>query len=134
MGARVAWIHVAPIKALAIQALESVELGPSGVENDRRFCIVDPDGRMLNAKRVQRFVAVRPRFDAGFHHLTLELPDGSAVEGPAGQGQATKVTIYGRIVAAHAGDGPWSEVLTAVARRPWQLAGFLQPVHGIHWP
>ena len=51
MSARVAWIHVAPIKALAIQALESVELGPRGVEYDRRFCIVDPDGRMLNAKR-----------------------------------------------------------------------------------
>ena len=131
MGARVAWIHVAPIKALAIQALESVELGPRGVENDRRFCIVDPDGRMLNAKRVQRFVAVRPRFDAGFRHLTLELPDGSAVEGPAGQGQATTVTIYGRTVPAHAVDGPWSEVLSAVAARPVQLVRFDEPGEGV---
>jgi uncharacterized protein YcbX len=40
--AQVSWIHIAPIKALAIQELEQVELGPVGVENDRRFCIVDP--------------------------------------------------------------------------------------------
>ena len=131
MSARVAWIHVAPIKALAIQALESVELGPRGVENDRRFCIVDQDGRMLNAKRVQRFVAIRPRFDADFRHLVLELPDGSAVEGPAGQGQATTVTIYGRTVPAHAVAGPWSEVLSAVAARPVQLVRFDDPGEGV---
>ena len=131
MGARVAWIHVAPIKALAIQALDSVELGPRGVENDRRFCIVDQDGRMLNAKRVQRFVAIRPRFDADFRHLVLELPDGSAVEGPAGQGQATTVTIYGRTVPAHAVAGPWSEVLSAVAARPVQLVRFDNPGEGV---
>ena len=131
MGARVAWIHVAPIKALAIQALDSVELGPRGVENDRRFCIVDQDGRMLNAKRVQRFVAIRPRFDADFRHLVLELPDGSAVEGPAGQGQATTVTIYGRTVPAHAVAGPWSEVLSAVAARPVQLVRFDDPGEGV---
>ncbi len=131
MGARVAWIHVAPIKALAIQALESVELGPRGVENDRRFCIVDQDGRMLNAKRVQRFVAIRPRFDADFRHLVLELPDGSAVEGPAGQGQATTVTIYGRTVPAHAVAGPWSEVLSAVAARPVRLVRFDDPGEGV---
>jgi len=131
MGARVAWIHVAPIKALAIQALESVELGPRGVENDRRFCIVDQDGRMLNAKRVQRFVAIRPRFDADFRHLVLELPDGSAVGGPAGQGQATTVTIYGRTVPAHAVAGPWSEVLSAVAARPVRLVRFDDPGEGV---
>ena len=81
MSAHVAWIHVAPIKALAVQELEQVELGLLGVENDRRFCIVDPDGRMLNAKRVQRFVAVRPRFDETLRHLVLEMPDGRKVEG-----------------------------------------------------
>src|SRR5207247_11479818 len=131
MSARVAWIHVAPIKALAIQALDSVELGPRGVENDRRFCIVEQDGRMLNAKRVQRFVAIRPRFDADFRHLVLELPDGSAVEGPAGQGQATTVTIYGRTVPAHAVDGPWSEVLSAVAARPVRFVRFDDPGEGV---
>src|SRR3989454_12797439 len=114
MAAHVAWIHVAPIKALAIQALESVELGPRGVEDDRRFCIADPDGRMLNAKRVQRLVAVRPRFDNAMR-LVLEMPDGSKVEAATELGRAISVSIYGRCVGARVVDGPWAEALSALA-------------------
>ena len=131
MTARVAWIHVAPIKALAIQELQRVELGPLGVENDRRFCIVDPDGRMLNAKRVQRFVAVKPRFDDDLNDLTLDMPDGSRVRGAIALGSATGVTIYGRIVPAHLIEGPWSAALSAVAARPVRLVRFDQPGEGV---
>ncbi len=131
MSVSVAWIHVAPIKALAIQELDSVELGLRGVEHDRRFCIVDPEGRMLNAKRVHRFVGIKPRFDAGFRHLVLEMPGGLAVEGPADPGRATAVTIYGRTVPAHVVDGPWSEALSAVAERPVELVRFDEPGEGV---
>src|ERR1700694_428255 len=96
--ARVSWIHVAPIKALAIQELGEVELGRLGVENDRRFCIVDPEGRMLNAKRVQRFVAVRPHFDDAMRPLVLDMPDGFKVKGTIDLGRAIDVSIYGRSV------------------------------------
>jgi uncharacterized protein YcbX len=129
--ARVAWIHVAPIKALAIQELDQVELGRGGVENDRRFCIVDPDGRMLNAKRVQRFIAVRPQFDAAMHHLELRLPDGPTVSGAVDLGAATSVSIYGRDVPAHVVEGPWSEALSALAERPVRLVRFDDPGEGV---
>jgi len=98
VSALVTWIHVAPIKALAIQELVQVDLGPLGVENDRRFCIVDPDGRMLNAKRVHLFVAVKPHFDDSLRRLVLDMPDGTKVEGSLDLGTATLVTIYGRSV------------------------------------
>src|SRR3954469_17434196 len=94
----VAWIHSAPIKALAVQELQRVQLDLLGVENDRRFCIVDPDGKMLNAKRVRRFIAIRPLFDASMRHLTLDMPDGSKVEGTVDLGRPIDVLIYGRIV------------------------------------
>src|SRR5438046_3885158 len=131
MSAHVAWIHVAPIKALAIQGLEQVELGLLGVENDRRFCIVDPDGRMLNAKRVQRFVAVRPRFDETLRHLVLEMPDGRKVKGTTDLGAATMVTIYGRSVPAHIVEGPWAEALLDLAERPVRLVRFDEPGEGV---
>lgn len=124
MGARVAWIHVAPIKALAVQELEHVELGGQGVENDRRFCIVDSEGRMLNAKRVQRFVAVRPRFDDAMSRLILEMPDGARVEGAVDLGSPITVSIYGRSVPARVIEGPWSDALSAVAERPVRLVRF----------
>jgi len=131
MSAHVAWIHVAPIKALAVQELEQVELGLLGVENDRRFCIVDPDGRMLNAKRVQRFVAVRPRFDETLRHLVLEMPDGRKVKGTTDLGAATMVTIYGRSVSAHIVEGPWAEALSDLAERPVRLVRFDEPGEGV---
>lgn len=131
MTARVAWIHVAPIKALAVQELDVVELGLCCVENDRRFCIVDPEGRMLNAKRVQRFVAIRPRFDSDYRRLVLEMPDGSAVEARADVGRATAVTIYGRTVAAREVDGPFSTALSAIAERPVRLVRFDRAGEGV---
>src|SRR4029079_17355615 len=96
MSAHVSWIHVAPSKALAIQELQEVELGRLGVENDRRFCIVDPDGKMLNAKRVQRFVAIRPHLDDEMRTLVLDMPDGSKATGPVRLGDAITVSIYRR--------------------------------------
>jgi uncharacterized protein YcbX len=129
--AHVAWIHVAPIKALAIRELEQVELGRKGVENDRRFCIVDPDGRMLNAKRVQRFVAVRPHFDDAMDHLVLEMPHGAKVEGAIELGHPITVSIYGRNVPARIVDGPWSEALSALAERPVHLVRFDDPGEGV---
>ncbi len=122
--ARVAWIHVAPIKALAIQELQRVELDRHGVENDRRFCIVDTEGRMLNAKRVQRFVAVRPRFDDAMRHLHLTMPDGSNIQGAVNLGRSISVSIYGRSVGGRVVDGPWADALSALAGRPVQLVRF----------
>lgn len=131
MLARVAWIHVAPIKALAVQELEQVELGRGGVENDRRFCIVDTDGRMLNAKRVAGFIAVRPLFDGAMRHLELCMRDGSTVSGAVDLGDATTVSIYGRDVRARFVEGPWSEALSAVAERPVRLVRFDHPGEGV---
>jgi len=131
MSAHVSWIHVAPIKALAIQQLQEVELGPLGVENDRRFCIVDPDGKMLNAKRVQRFVAIRPHFDPEMRTLVLDMPDGSKVKGPVRLGAAMTVSLYRRHTPAKIVEGPWSEALSAVAERPVRLVRFDDPGEGV---
>jgi uncharacterized protein YcbX len=131
MPARVAWVHVAPIKALAIQELDHVYLDRGGVENDRRFCVVDPDGRMLNAKRVPSFIAVRPEFDAEMRHLMLRLPDGATARGTVDLGSATTVSIYGRDVPARVVEGPWSEALSAVAERPVRLVRFDDAGEGV---
>ena len=125
------WIHIAPIKALAIQELQAVELGTLGVENDRRFCIVDPDGKMLNAKRVQQFVSVRPHFDPGMRTLLLQMPDGSDVDGPIRLGRAITVSIYRRHTPAKVVEGPWSAALSALAGRPVQLVRFDDPGEGV---
>jgi uncharacterized protein YcbX len=131
MSPQVAWIHVAPIKALQIQELEHVELTKLGVENDRRFCIVDVDGRMLNAKRVPAFVSIRPHFSDDMRRLTLHMPDGTADAGPVDLGDATSVSIYHRSVPARVVEGPWADALSAVAGRPVRLVRFDDPGEGV---
>lgn len=131
MTARVAWLHVAPIKALAIQERRSIELGPSGVEDDRRYCIVDEEGRMLNAKRVPAFVTIRPTLDEAAGTLELAMPDGRTVDGTIELGPAVEVEIYGRRVAAREVVGPWSEALSIEARRPVRLVRFDRRGEGV---
>jgi uncharacterized protein YcbX len=128
---RIAWIHVAPIKALQIQELEEIELTKLGVESDRRFCIVDPDGKMLNAKRVPAFVSIRPHFSDDMRHLTLHMPDGTADTGPVDLGDAVAVSIYHRSVPARVVEGPWADALSAVAGRPVRLVRFDDPGEGV---
>jgi len=128
---RVAWIHSAPIKALAIQELREVALELYGVENDRRFCIVDPEGKMLNAKRVQRFVAVRPHFDDAMLRLVFHMPDGSTVDGTIALGRPIAVSIYGRSVDARVVNGPWADALSGLAGRPVRLVRFENPGEGV---
>lgn len=117
----VAWLHVAPIKGLAIQERQSVELGPHGVEDDRRYCIVDEGGRMLNAKRVPRFVAIRPTLDDATGSLELVMPDGERVYGVIDLGEPLEVSMYGGRAPAREVIGPWSAALSAEARGPVRL-------------
>ena len=121
MRPHVAWIHVAPIKALAIEERQSVDLGTAGVEGDRRFCIVEPDGKMINGKRIPILVAIRPEFDGARRHLTLRMPDGKRVEGDVALGEPLEITIFGRAAQARTVDGPWSQALSLVAGRPLRL-------------
>ncbi|HEY3218717.1 MAG TPA: MOSC N-terminal beta barrel domain-containing protein [Candidatus Limnocylindria bacterium] len=121
MRPHVAWIHVAPIKALAIEERQRVALGPKGVEGDRRFCLIDPEGRMTNAKRIPMLVAIRPEFDDAGRHLALHFADGTNVAGEVSLGEPLEITIFGRAVAARAVAGPWSHALSEATGRPLRL-------------
>ncbi len=128
---RVAWLHVAPVKSLQIQERSRVYLGPRGVDDDRRFCIVDEQGRMLNAKRVAAFVAVRPELDEAARALTLHLPDGDRVSGAIDLGDAVTVSIYRRSVPAREVRGPFGAALSRLDGRPARLVRFDEPGEGV---
>ncbi len=126
--ATVAWIHVAPVKALAIAALERVTLTERGVEEDRRFCVVDEAGRMLNAKRVPAFLTVRPRLEDGALALALA---GGEVRAPIALGERLHVSLYGRRPTARVVEGPFADALSALAGRPVRLVRFDEPGDGV---
>ena len=65
-------ITIYPVKSL--DGLELVECGvltSGGLENDRRWRLVDMDGRVLNAKRSPLFHAIRAEYDLDERRVTL---------------------------------------------------------------
>ena len=57
-------ITIYPVKSLDGVAVEAARVLPSGgLENDRRWQLVDMEGRVVNAKRTPRFHAIRAEFD-----------------------------------------------------------------------
>ena len=79
MEGRVARIAIAPVKALHVVEKDEVELGFTGVAGDRRFWMVDADGRLVNDKRHPQLLRLRAEWDEATRELGLEFPDGRLV-------------------------------------------------------
>jgi uncharacterized protein YcbX len=113
----VAWLHVAPVKGLAVSAREEIELEPFGVAENRRFHLVDDGGRLMNGKTLGPLVRVRSSWDAAAAVLRLELPDGSVVAEEVELGEPLETDFYGRPVAGRLVVGPWGDALSSLAGR-----------------
>jgi uncharacterized protein YcbX len=128
---KVAWLYVAPVKGLAIESRDHVELGRSGVEDDRRFCLVGEDGNMLNGKRLAPVTTIGAHFDPATDRLELRMPGGASVSGTVRDGEGIVVTMYGGHEASgHVVEGPWASALSEQLGRPIRLVHFDGPGNG----
>lgn len=121
MTARVAWISIAPVKALALESLDEVELTEGGPAGDRRFFLVDETGRLVNNKGLGILQQVRPAYDEASQTLELALPAGEAVSGEVSLGDEIEATLWGQTLAARLIVGPWSAALSDIAGKPIRL-------------
>jgi len=119
--ARVARISIAPVKALRLVHPEEVELTPAGVAGDRRFWLVDGDGRLVNAKRRPQLLQVQVEWDEATRRLALGFPGGGRVEGIVEPGEVVETSLYDVPNASRAVPGPWQEALSAHAGMPVRL-------------
>jgi uncharacterized protein YcbX len=126
---RVARIAIAPVKALGLLHPREVDLGAAGVAGDRRFWLVDADGRLVNDKTHAALVQVRPAWDETSRRLTLAFPSGEVVEGVVEPGESVDATLYGRPHPSRAVPGPWHDALSRHAGEPvtllWSESGAL---------
>jgi uncharacterized protein YcbX len=130
MGASVAWISIAPVKALALVHPDEVLLDRFGVPENRRFYLVDRDGRLVNGKRLGPLVQVVPTYDAVAGTLALRFPNGEVVAGPLELDGRATTTFYGRPVDGRVVAGPWAEALSAWAGSPLRLLQTDEPGAG----
>lgn len=112
-------ISIAPVKGLALLHPDEVSVTRRGVEENRRFHLVDRDGRLFNGKHAGALVRVRPRLDDG--RLALSFPGGDVVEADVGLGERVETSFYGRPVSGRVVVGPWAEPLSELVGEPLRL-------------
>jgi uncharacterized protein YcbX len=115
----VARISIAPVKGLALIERDAVMLEKTGVAANRRFHVVDGDGRRYNQLRNGALVQIRPEYEGD--RLALRFPDGTVAEGDVALGAEITTDFYGRDVEGHVVEGPWSQALSEWAGRPLRL-------------
>jgi hypothetical protein len=121
MSGYVTRISIAPVKSLGLVHPHEVEVGPRGVAGDRRFWLVDEDGRLFNNKRCGPLMAIRPEWDEESLALALTLPDGQRIEGVVELGDEVAAEMYGDPAPSHRVIGPWQDAISQVAGRPLAL-------------
>jgi uncharacterized protein len=119
--AHVARISIAPVKSLGLVHPETVDLLSDGVQGDRRFWLVDGDGRLFNNKRNGPLMTIRPAWDEATRQLSLSFPDGTQVAGTVELGEPVAVELYGRPHPSRRVLGPWEDAISRSVDRPLSL-------------
>ena len=121
MTARLAWISLTPVKALALSQVEEAELGETGIRGDRLFFLVDGNDRLVNDKGHGPLQRVRARYDAAERLLTLELPDGEELSGTVEPGTQIVASFHRTPKPARLVPGSWDGGLSEYAGEPVRL-------------
>ncbi len=114
-------ISISPVKGLALVHPDEVQLQHTGVLENRRFHIVDTDGRRYNQLRKGGLVQITQAYDAEREWLALTFPDGGVAEGDVALGDDVTTDFYGRPVTGRFVEGPWTVALSRWAGRPLRL-------------
>ena len=132
---RVARISISSVKGFRLSHPAEVMLGPDGVEENRRFFLVDAAGQRLRSSRTPWPVRVQADYDAVAELLRMRFPDGSLLEGEVrASGQRIHSTTGSIDVRGAVVPGPWEEPLSRLAGRPVRLARADRPGSGLNEP
>lgn len=113
-------INVTPVKGTALQHLQSATLTDVGISGNRRFFLVDPRGALYSGLAHGPLVQVVTTVDDAT--LTCRFPDGSVVaDTTEWLGEPVVGRFYGRDVAGHVVEGPFSEAFSAYVGEPVRL-------------
>jgi uncharacterized protein YcbX len=120
MSVTLSALAIHPVKSCAALPLDVAQVEPRGLAGDRRWMVVDPDGRFLTGRQLPRLVLLvaRPRRDG----IALSAPGMAPLIVPAPRADGPRRSV-----------GVWKDTVDAVGAAPeadaW-LSRFLdRPVH-----
>jgi uncharacterized protein YcbX len=107
----VARISITPVRTFRLSHPAEVELTGRGVVANRRFMLVDAEGRRLRSSLTVWPVPVTADWDEAAETLRVAI-DGEILEGPALGDERLTVDYNGRPLPTVVVDGPWAEPLS----------------------
>lgn len=128
---QVAWIHVAPVKGMAVLDQSQAELGPLGVPFDRSFALIDGTRRVINGKKWGAMCAIAASYEPDPDVLTITFVNGGRISARVRPGRGVTVLVHGRPAQARIVPGPWDRVLSAEFGSLLRLIRFDSPPEGL---
>jgi uncharacterized protein YcbX len=120
--ARISWISMTPVKALALEHVDEIEVLESGLRGDRRFFLVDERNRLVNNKgRRGPLQLVHGSYDEHSNALSLRLADGRELSGRAELDGELQASFHGHPKDARRVPGPWEDALSELVGEPISL-------------
>ena len=114
----VAEINIAPVKSMALVPLTEARLDLGGIADDRRFYLVNSQGRLLSRRQVGKLAQLVTSWDAGTGKLRITFPDGRTLEGQRELDRPVWTIIWGRRVRARALMGDWMPAISEFCGQP----------------
>ena len=115
--ARVTRFSIAPVRSLGLQHPVEIDLTELGVVEDRRFYLIDDEGRLVDRLIAGELVQVATTTDPGATRLRMAFPDGSVIDAEVELGDPVETPIHGRTAVGHLVHGPWAAGLEPFAGR-----------------
>jgi len=120
--AKIAWIATTPVKALAVDLVEEIDLTTDGPRGDRLFYLVDENDRLVSNKGLGILQQVHGTYDEATRVLSMRMPDGSVVEAEVELGEEAETGFSGRSrKVARRVSGPWALALSELTGKSIRL-------------
>lgn len=128
-------LAIYPVKSLGPVALERAEMAPRGLAGDRRWMIVDAQGRFVTRRELPVLAQIGMRLHEG--GFQLHAPEGNALLPVSmADGALTPVTVWRDTVLAYVVENDASRLISEVAGRRLRFAympeGTVRPVDPVY--
>ena len=121
MSVAVTGLALTPVKATRLREVDQIRLDRGGVRENRRFLLIDRQGRRVNATRLGKLQTVVSHYSDEDRTLRLELPDGRVLEDRVVLGAAIPTQMYGQDLELRLVEGPWAQAVSELVGKPLRL-------------
>jgi uncharacterized protein YcbX len=121
MSITVTGLAITPVKGTRLRGVDQVQLGRSGVRENRRFFLIDERDQMVNATDLGMLNAILSDYDDEERRLSLRFPGGRLLEDEVRLGDEVMARFYSGQVKGKLVSGEWSEAISEYVGQPLRL-------------